>query len=207
MTLRVQIAWAAPGVASTRAVNELQDLVNRVIVVHPTPGHGGEGIARDVLQALGKQFCERTPRDPKRLQTLAGMWLRAELTRELAIAGADRRPAADWRILRDIRSETLTRLTLIVERCPTRDQLDALGGEHVRELTVPELVEELPPPTPPDTWGIFDESGSPDERPGYPPVPDVDFAYFPSAVTDLLDEHDAARVLRAFDRGRELTTL
>jgi hypothetical protein len=206
MTRPVQIAWAAPGMTSTVAVNELHDLVNRVSVVHPTPGHGGEGIARDVLRALGKQFRGRTPRDPHRLQTLAGIWLRAELTRELVIAGADRRPAADWRILRDVCSETLTRLTLVVERRPTSDQLAALE-EPVRELTVPELVEELPPPTPPDPWGIFDESGSPDERPGYPPVPDVDFAYFPSAVTDLLDEHDAARVLCAFDRGRALTGL
>jgi hypothetical protein len=207
MTARVQIAWAVPGLASTRAVNELHDRVNRVTVVHPTPGRGGEGIARDVLQALGKQFREHTPRDPHRLQTLAAIWLRAERARELIIADADRRDARDWRILHDLCGATLTRLTLVIEQRATHDQLAALGQEHVRELTARELVEEMPSPTPQDTWGIFDESGSPDERPGFPPVPDVDFPYFPSAVADLLDEHDAARVLRAFDRGRSLTML
>ena len=60
---------------------------------------------------------------------------------------------------------------------------------------------------PPDAWGIFDKSGSPDDRPGYPPVPDVDFAFFPSACIDLLPEYDAARVLRAFERGRAATML
>ena len=192
---------------STAAVNGRHDLGNGVIVVHPTPGHGGEGIARDVLGALGKRFRDRTPRDPRRLQTLAGIWLRAELTRELVIGGADHRAASDWRILRDLCRETHTRLTFVVERRPNRDQLAALRDEDVRELTVSELVCELPPATPPDTWGIFDESGSPDERPGYPPVPDVDFPYFPSACTDLLPEYDAARVLRAFERARALTML
>jgi hypothetical protein len=52
---------------STAVVNTRHDLGNGVIVVHPTPGHGGEGIARDVLQALGKRFRDRTPRDPLRL--------------------------------------------------------------------------------------------------------------------------------------------
>jgi len=207
VTRPVQIAHAAPAFASTVAVNSRHDLGNGVIVVHPTPGHGGEGIARDVLQALGKRFRDRAPRNPQRLQALAAIWLRAEVTRELVIVGADHRPATDWLVLRDLCSETLTRLTLVVERRPARDQRDAIGEQDVRELTVPELVQELPPSTPPDTWGIFDESGSPDERPGYPPVPDVDFAYFPSACTDLLSEYDAARVLRAFERARALTML
>ena len=192
---------------STAAVSSRHDFGNGVIVVYPTPGHGGEGIARDVLQALGKRFRDRAPRNPQRLQALAAIWLRAEVTRELVIAGADRRPAADWRVLRDLCSETFTRLTFVVERRPDRDQLAALREDTVRELTVSELVYELPPPTPPDRWGIFDESGSPDERPGYPPVPDVDFPYFPSACTDLLPEYDAARVLRAFERARTLTML
>jgi hypothetical protein len=204
----VQIAHAAPAMNSTVAVNSRHDLGNGVIVVHPTPGYGGEGITRDVLQALGKRFRERTPRDPRRLQALAGIWLRAEVTRELVIAGADRRPAADWVVLGDLCRETLTRVTFVVERRPNRDQLAGLRGADVRELTVAELVYGLlPPTTGPDTWGFIDESGSPDERPGYPPVPDVDFVYFPSACTDLLPEYDAARVLRAFERGRRMAML
>ena len=100
MTGTVQVAHAAPAMTSTVAVNGRHDLANGVIVVHPTPGHGGEGIARDVLQALGKRFRDRTPRDPQRLRRLAGIWLRAERIDELVIAGADRRGAADWRLLR-----------------------------------------------------------------------------------------------------------
>src|SRR5450755_3499931 len=207
VTRPVQIADAVLAMNGTAAVNTRHDLGNGVIVVHPTPGHGGEGIARDVLQALGKRFRDRTPRHPQRLQALAAIWLRAQVTRELVIAGADRRPAADWRVLRDLCSETVTQLTFVLERRPNRAQLAALREVDVRALTVSELVYELPPPTPPDTWGIFDESGSPDERPGYPPVPDVDFAYFPSACIDLLREHHAARVLRAFERARALTML
>ena len=206
MTRAVQIAHAAPTPASTATVSGLHDLGNRVIVVHPTPGRGGEGIARDVLQALRKRFRDGTPRNPQWLGALAAIWLRAELTRELVIAGADRRPAADWSVLRDLCSETLARLTVVVERRPTGDQIEALGDD-VRELTLSKLVNELPPPMPPDTWGILDESGSPDERPGYPPVPDVDFAFFPSACVELLPEYDAARALRAFDRGRAATNL
>jgi hypothetical protein len=58
-----------------------------------------------------------------------------------------------------------------------------------------------------DEWGIFDESGSPDDRPRYPPVPDVDFAFFPGAGADLLPEADAAWVIRTFDQARRATML
>jgi hypothetical protein len=67
VTRPVQIAHAPLAMNSTAAVNTRHDLGNGVIVVHPTPGHGGEGIARDVLQALGKRFRDRTPRHPQRL--------------------------------------------------------------------------------------------------------------------------------------------
>ena len=80
-------------------------------------------------------------------------------------------------------------------------------GDDVRELTLSELVDELSVAAPPDEWGLFDKSGSPDDRPGYPPVPDVDFAFFPSACIDLLPEYDAARVLRVFQRARAATML
>jgi hypothetical protein len=140
------------------------------------------------------------------LRALAAIWVRAEWVRELVIAAADRRPAADWRILRDLASEAGARLTLVVERRASSDHLAELGDD-VRELTLSELVEKLPVAMPADEWGLFDESGSPDDRPGYPPVPDVDFALFPSACVDLLPEHDAARVLRAFERARGATML
>lgn len=206
MTGPVQIAHAAPTPASTAILKRLHDLGNGVIVVYPTPGRGGEGIARDVLQALGKHFRDRTPRDPRRLLALAGIWLRAEWARELVIAAADRRPAADSRLLRDLASDAEARLTLVVERCASSDHVAQLGDD-VRQLTLSELVEKLPLAAPPDEWGLFDESGSPDDRPGYPPVPGVDAAFFPSACIDLLPEHDAARVLGAFERARGATML
>jgi hypothetical protein len=200
------IARAAPTPASTAAVNRLHDLGSRVIVVHATPGRGGEGIARDVLQALGKRFRDRTARDPRRLQALVAIWLRAELARELVIAAADRRPLADWRVLPELCSDSRTRLTLVVEQWPSPDHVAAVGDETC-QLTPSELVDELPTAMPPDTWGIFDESASPDHLLGYPPVPDVDFAFFPSACIDLLSEHDAGRVIRAFQRARGATML
>ena len=207
MTGPVQIAHAAPTSASTATVNRLHDLDHAVaVVVYPTPGRGGEGIARDVLQALGKRFRDRTPRGPRRLRALAAIWLRAQWTRELVIAAADRRPPADWRLLRDLASDAGARLTLVVEQRASDDRVAELGDD-VGELTLAELVEELPVALPPDEWGLFDESGSPNDRPGYPPVPDVDFAFFPSACIDLLPEYDAARVLRAFERARRATML
>jgi hypothetical protein len=61
VTRPVQIARAALTPASTAMVSRLHDLGSRVVVVHPTPGRGGEGIARDVLQALGKRFRAAHP--------------------------------------------------------------------------------------------------------------------------------------------------
>ena len=68
---------------------------------------------------------------------------------------------------------------MIIEQPASDRHVAALEGD-VRELTLAELVAETPV-MPEDPWGIFDRSGSPDDRPGYPPVPDVDFALFPNA--------------------------
>jgi hypothetical protein len=205
MNCPVQIAHADPTPESTAAVKRLHDLGRGVVVVYPTPGRGGEGIARDVLQALGKRFRDRTPRDPRRLEALAVLWLLAERVAELLIAGADRRPAQDWMLLRRLCGETQTRLTMIVEQPASDRHVAALGGD-VRELTLAKLVAETPV-TPEDPWGLFDRSGSPDDRPGYPPVPDVDFALFPSACRDVLLEHDACRAVSAFEQARRATML
>jgi len=73
MNRLVQIAHADQTPASTAAVKRLHDLGRSVVVVYPTPGRGGEGIARDILRALGKRFRDRTPRDPRKLETPAGI--------------------------------------------------------------------------------------------------------------------------------------
>ena len=99
-----------------------------MIVVYPTPGRGGEGIARDVLYALGKQFRGRTPRDPRKLEALAAIWLRAALVAELLIAAADRRPEEDWMLLRRLCGETRTRLTMIVEQPASNHHVAGLGA-------------------------------------------------------------------------------
>ena len=203
MTPRVQIALADQTAASTAAVKRLRDLGSCVIVVYPTPGRGGEGIARDVLQALGKRFRDRTPRDPRRLEALAVLWLLAERVAGLLIAGADRRPADDWMLLRQLCGEAGTRLTMIVEQPASDHQVAALGGD-LRELTLAELVAETPV-MPEDPWGLFDQSGSPDDRPGYPPVPDVDFALFPSACRDVLLQYDAGWAVSTFEQARRAT--
>jgi hypothetical protein len=206
MTPWVQIAHADQTPASPAAVKRLHDLGRGVVVVYPTPGRGGEGVARDILQALGKQFRDRTPRDPRKLETLAVLWLRAERWVEgLLIAAAERRPAEDWRLLGRLCGETGTRLTMIVEQRASDRHVAALGGD-VRELTLAELVADTPV-MPEDPWGLFDSSGSPDDRPGYPPVPDVDFALFPSACRDVLLQDDAAWAVRTFDQARRATTL
>ncbi len=205
MTTRVQIAHADQTPASTAAVKRLHDLGRGVVVVYPTPGRGGDGIARDILQALGKQFRDRTPRDPRKLEALAVLWLRAERAAGLLIGAAERRPADDWRLLGSLCGETPTRLTMIVEQPASDRHVAALGGD-VRELTLAELVAETPV-MPEDPWRIFDESGSPDDRRGYPPVPDVDFALFPSACRDVLLRYDAGWAVRTFDQARRATML
>ena len=94
---------------------------------------------------------------------------------------------------------------MIVEQPASDHHVAALGGD-VRELTLAELVAETPV-IPEDPWGIFDQSGSPDDRPGYPPVPDVDFALFPSACTDVLLQYDARWAVSTFDQARRATML
>jgi hypothetical protein len=69
-----------------------------VLVVAPTPGRGGEGIARDVLRAMGKRFdLPRTPRDPATLLARADLWLRASRITTLVVRHADRLAANTWR--------------------------------------------------------------------------------------------------------------
>ena len=51
------------------------------------------------------------------------------------------------------------------------------------------------------------QSGSPDARPGYPPVPDVDFALFPSACADVLLQYDAGWAVSTFEQAPRATML
>ena len=82
----------------------------------------------------------RTPRDPRKLEALAALWLRAERIGELVVAGADRRPVSEWRLLRDLCGEERSpRLTMMVEDAPGDRRVAALGSD-VLELTFAELA-------------------------------------------------------------------
>jgi hypothetical protein len=71
-----------------------------VLLVVPTPGRGGGGIARDVLRALGKHLDRpHTPREPARLSQLARAWLKAHEITRLIIRNADRLEHETWREL------------------------------------------------------------------------------------------------------------
>ena len=60
-----------------------------MLVVAPTPGMGGEGIARDVLRAMGNRFdLPQTPRDPATLLARAELWLLASRREALTIDDA-----------------------------------------------------------------------------------------------------------------------
>lgn len=70
---------------------------DRVLLVVPTPGGGGAGIARDVLRVLGKRFdLPRTPRDSPALLKLAALWLRAHRIATLIVRHADALTPATW---------------------------------------------------------------------------------------------------------------
>lgn len=204
MTSPVQIAHADPTPAATATIKRMHDLAAGTLVMYPTPGRGGEGIARDILHALGKCFRDRSPRDPRRLATLAALWLRAERVTDLVVAGAHRRPASEWKLLRDLCHDDGPgpRLALIVEQPVAHDQRAALGGD-VMELTLDQLTARIRMGR--KEVGITDEIR--DEHLLYPPVPDVDFPFFPSACADLLPHSDAKRVLATFRRGRSATGL
>jgi hypothetical protein len=138
VTSTVQIAHTNPTPAGTAAVKRLHDLAGGTLVVYPTPGRGGEGIARDILHALGKRFYTRAPRDPPKLEALAALWLRAERT------GDDRRPVSEWTLLGDVcgHNGNGLRLTLVVERAVSDSRRAALDAD-VTELTLDQLPARL----------------------------------------------------------------
>lgn len=199
----IHIAHADPAPASTAAVKRLHDLADGTLVVYPTPGTGGEGIARDILHALGKRFGARAPRHPRKLAALAALWMRAERIGDLVVAGAERRPVSEWRLLRDLcRQEPSARLTFVVEHALGDGWRAALGSDAI-ELTLDELAARIPRGRYPFT--LADEVL--DEDPDYPPVPDSDLPFFPVACIELLARQDVERAIDTFRRGRSATAL
>ncbi|MGH2948339.1 MAG: hypothetical protein ACRDPC_19135 [Solirubrobacteraceae bacterium] len=201
MTPRVRVVRdLSDAPATTRYLNRLHCPARGVVVVRPTPGHGGSGIARDILTALGKRFRAGSPRAPERLIPLAGTWLRAERIRHLIIIKADRRPAAEWSTLRDLcAGADAPALSLIIHRSQlAADEHAALGGTRHSELSVDELSRWLQPAPQPDAERLG-------ELREVPPVPDVDFPFFPSACAELLPAPAAQIAIDTFTEGRRLT--
>jgi hypothetical protein len=186
--------------ATTRYLNRLHSLGRGVIVVRPTPGRGGPGIARDILTALGKRFRPGRGRAAERLLALATLWLHAERARHLVIARADTRPVREWSALRDLcDSERGPTLWLILHRqLLDPDQHTTLRATHCRELQADDLADWLQP-APAQRQGALLESGE------FPPVADVDFPFFPSACVELLPEPAARVAIDAFREGRVRT--
>lgn len=78
------------------------------------------------------------------------------------------------------------------------DEHAALRGTHRKELSADELSRWLQPAPHPRTGGL--------DQPGeFPPVPDVDFPFFPSACAELLPEPAARIAIDTFREGRRLT--
>jgi hypothetical protein len=192
--------------ASTRYLNRLHCPARGVVVVRPTPGRGGSGIARDILTALGKRFRPGSPRAAQRLLPLARIWLariwlHAERAQRLIVTRADRRPASEWSALRDLcTGEHAPALWLIVHRRQlTGDEQAALRGTRRSELSADELAGWLQPGPAPRRAAELEEPRE------FPPVPDVDFPFFPSACAELLPAPAARLAIDTFREGRRLT--
>ena len=173
-----------------RRLAELHSLTGGCVVCRPPPGPGTRGVAAALLRALGKQLRLRdTPHDPRRQLEHAAIWLAAEEVTDLVVVRADRLSSAAWTLLLDVsRQVPYLMLSLVIHRPDVPERLRATLGDQPRdEVHYQELDASpaAPAPAPPDRGSAF------------PDVPDTDFPLFVSACQQLLNPHDAARVLTA----------
>jgi len=145
-----------------------------VLVVAPTPGRGGEGIARDVLRSMGKRFdLPHTPRDPATLLARADLWLRASRITTLVVRYADRLAAGTWRHLAAIGSEH-TALWLLADPAElTASHHDAGQDLELTPGSLGRLTARIGSPARPACWATRLAEQTPT-----PIAPDVDYASF-----------------------------
>lgn len=145
-----------------------------VLVVAPTPGRGGEGIARDVLRAMGKRFdLPHTPRDPATLLARADLWLRASRITTLVVRHADRLAAGTWRQLAAIGAEH-TELWLLADPAElTASHHDAGQDLELTPGALGRLTATIGSPARPACWATRLAEQTPT-----PIAPDVDYAFF-----------------------------
>lgn len=145
-----------------------------LLVVAPTPGRGGEGIARDVLRAMGKRFdLPRTPRDPAILLKRADLWLRASRITTLVVRHAGRLTADIWRHLASIGPDHFA-LWLFADPAElTASHRDAGQDLELRPGSLDRLTARIGSPASPPCWATRLAEQTPT-----PIAPDVDYAFF-----------------------------
>jgi len=145
-----------------------------VLVVAPTPGRGGEGIARDVLRAMGKRFdLPRTPRDPATLLARADLWLRALRVTTIIVRHAERLAADTWRQLAAIGSQHAALWLLADPAELTTSHHDAGQDLAISPGSLSQLRARIGPLSAQASWATRLAEQTPT-----PIAPDVDYAFF-----------------------------
>jgi hypothetical protein len=168
------LAGAHDGAATIRWLHACARAREDMLVVAPTPGRGGEGIARDVLRAMGKRFdLPRTPRNPATLLKRADLWLRASRITTLVVRHAERLAADTWRQLAAIGSEHAALWLLADPAELTASHHDASQDLELRPGALGRLKARIGSPTRPPCWATRLAEQTPT-----PIAPDVDYAFF-----------------------------
>jgi hypothetical protein len=145
-----------------------------VLVVAPTPGRGGEGIARDVLRAMGKRFdLPRTPRDPATLLARADLWMRASRITTLVVRDADRLAAGTWHQLAAIGPDDIALWLLADPAQLTDSHHHARQDLPMRPGSLGRLRARIGSATTQACWATRLAEQTPT-----PTAPDVDYAFF-----------------------------
>jgi|GEM_PF-1713651 len=145
-----------------------------VLVVAPTPGSGGEGIARDVLRAMGKRFdLPRTPRAPATLLARADLWMCASRITTLIIRHAERLAADTWRHLAAIGPDDAALWLLADPAELAASHHDAGQDIAIKSGSLGQLRTRVGCQTVSGCWATRLAEQTPT-----PIAPDVDYAFF-----------------------------
>ena len=168
------LAGAHDDAATVRWLHACARAREDVLVVAPTPGRGGEGIARDVLRTMGKRFdLPRTPRDPATLLARADLWMRASRITTLIVRHAERLTADTWRHLAAIGPDH-TALWLLANPAElTVSHHDAGQDLELTPGSLGQLTARIGSPARPACWATRLAGQTPT-----PIAPDVDYAFF-----------------------------
>jgi hypothetical protein len=181
MRERWLLAGSHDDTATIRWLHKCARAREDVLVVAPTPGRGGEGIARDVLRAMGKRFdLPRTPRDPATLLARADLWLRASRITTLIVRDAQRLAADAWRHVTAIGLEHAALWLLADPAELTTSHHDASQDLTIKPGSLDQLRARIESPTAPACWATRLAEQTPT-----PIAPDVDYASFAVASQAL----------------------